>query len=132
MYERLFVAEIDMGLARQYARYLLKKAGTLRLGSVEAGMYRYVAPFLSKLLAPPYLHGLTDMEYKAWPLAVPLGINRLGYLQHDRHPWRLLLPTRPDFHQAELIPQDGFLEIMVNEQIVADFCYWTARWGLRA
>lgn len=81
------------------------------------------------LLAPPHLDGLMDMECKAWPLAVPLGLNRLGYLQHDLYPGRLFLPTLPGSDQAELIPQDGLLEIRVNEQIVADFCYWNAGWG---
>lgn len=38
----------------------------------------------------------------------------------------------PGSDQAELTPRDGQLEIKVDEQVVADFCYWNAGWGARA
>lgn len=68
-------------------------------------------------------------QCKAWPLAAPLGIDRLGYLQHDLYPGRLFLPTLPSTDQAELIPRGGQLEIKVDEQVIADLCYWNAGWG---
>lgn len=81
------------------------------------------------LLALPHLDGLMDGKCKAWPLAAPLDFDRLGYLQHDLYPGRLFLPTLPGSYQAELTPRDGKLEIKVDEQVVADLCYWNAGWG---
>lgn len=81
------------------------------------------------LLALPHLDGLMDEKCKAWPLAAPLNFDRLGYLQHDLYPGRLFLPTLPGSYQAELTPRDGKLEIKVDDQVVADFCYWNAGWG---
>lgn len=81
------------------------------------------------LLAPPHLDGLIDEKCKAWPLAAPLGLDRLGYLQHDLYPGRLFLPTLPSSDQAELTPCGGQLEVKVDEQVVADLCYWNAGWG---
>lgn len=81
------------------------------------------------ILAPPQLGGLMDEQCKAWPLAMPLDLDRLGYLQHDLYPGRLFLPTLPSSEQAEIAPHDGQLEINVGGQIVADHCYWNAGWG---
>lgn len=81
------------------------------------------------LLVPPRLDYLLDGECKAWPLAVPLGFDRLGYLQHDLYPGRLFLPTLPGSVEAEVTPHGGQLEIKVDEQVVADLCYWNAAWG---
>lgn len=84
---------------------------------------------MTTLLALPHLDGLMDGKCKAWPLAVPLDFDRLGYLQHDLYPERLFLPTLPGSYQAELVPRDGKLEIKVDRQVVADLCYWNAGWG---
>ncbi len=81
-------------------------------------------------LTLPQLDRLMEGECKAWPLAAPLGLDRLGYLQHDLYPARLFLPTLPDSGEAEIIPRNGQLEIKVHEQVVADFCYWNAGWGV--
>jgi hypothetical protein len=81
------------------------------------------------LLAPPQLDQLMDGDCKAWPLAAPLGFDRLGYLQHDLYPGRLFLPTLPGFDKAEITPCGEQLEIKVHEQVVADLCYWNAGWG---
>jgi hypothetical protein len=81
------------------------------------------------IFAPPQLGGLMEAQCKAWPLAAPLGFDRLGYLQHDLYPGRLFLPTLPGSDQAEMAPRDGQLEIKVGGQIVADLCYWNAGWG---
>lgn len=81
------------------------------------------------LLRLPELDRLIEEECKAWPLALPLGLDRLGYLQHDLYPGRLFLPTLPGSDEAEIIPQGGQLEIKVGEQVVADLSYWNAGWG---
>ncbi|WP_175832584.1 multidrug DMT transporter permease [Burkholderia cenocepacia] len=81
------------------------------------------------LFVPPRLDHLMDSESKAWPLAAPLGFDRLGYLQHDLYPGRLFLPTLPGSAEAEVVPHDGQLKIKVDEQTVADLCYWNAGWG---
>jgi hypothetical protein len=81
------------------------------------------------LLVLPHPDRLMDDECKAWPLAAPLGFERLGYLQHDLYPGRLFLPTLPGADKAEVSPQGGQLEIKVGQQVVADLCYWNAGWG---
>lgn len=96
-------------------------------------MFRSTAPeplSTTTLLVLPQLDRLIEGECKAWPLAAPLGFDRLGYLQHDLYPGRLLFPTLPDSGEAEIIPHSGQLEIKVDEQIVADLCYWNAGWGV--
>jgi hypothetical protein len=95
-------------------------------------MLRSAAPAplsTTTLLVLPQLDGLIDDECKAYPLAAPLGLDRLGYLQHDLYPERLILPTLPGSDKAEVIPHGGQLEVKVEEQIVADVCYWNAGWG---
>lgn len=81
------------------------------------------------LLESLHLEGLMDRQCKAWPLAAPLGFDRLGYLQNDLYPGRLFLPTLPGSDGAEVIPHGEQLEIKVGEQVVADLCYWNAGWG---
>lgn len=81
------------------------------------------------VFSSPPLDRLMEDQCKAWPLAAPLGIDRLGYLQHDLYPGRLFLPTLPSTEQAELTPRGGQLEIKVDEQVIADLCYWNAGWG---
>lgn len=96
-------------------------------------MLRSTAPeplSTTTFLVPPKLGVLIEGRCKAWPLAAPLDFDRLGYLQHDLYPGRLFLPTLPGSDQAELTPRDGQLEITVDEQVVADFCYWNAGWGV--
>jgi len=99
---------------------------------LHGGTLRSAAPeplSTTTLLALPHLGGLMEGRCKAWPLAVPLDLDRIGYLQHDLYPGRLFLPALPGFNQAELTPRDGQLEIKVDEQVVADLCYWNAGWG---
>lgn len=83
------------------------------------------------IFAPPQLSGLMEEQSKAWPLAAPLGLDRLGYLQHDLYPGRLFLPTLPGTDVAELTPCNERLEVNVDEQVIADLCYWNAGWGPR-
>jgi hypothetical protein len=89
------------------------------------------APFSTTThLVLPQLEQLMEEECKAWPLAVPLGLDRLGYLQHDLYPGRLFLPTLPGSDKAKLSPHGGQLEIKLDEQVVADLHYWNAGWGV--
>lgn len=81
------------------------------------------------VLALPQLNQLMEDKCKAWPLAVPLDLYRLGYLQQDLYPGRLFLPTLPGSHQADVIPHGGQLEIKVDEQVIANLCYWNVGWG---
>jgi hypothetical protein len=77
----------------------------------------------------PGLPALMDEKSKAWPLAKPLGLDRLGYLQRDMYPGRLLLPTMPGRRHLEVTPRDGHLEIKSGSDVAADLCYWNAGWG---
>lgn len=98
----------------------------------HGGMLPSAAPeplSTTTLLAFPHLDELMYEECKAWPLAVPLGFDRLGYLQHDLYPWKLFLPTLTGSNRAELTPRDGQLEIKLDGQVVADLGYWNAGWG---
>lgn len=81
------------------------------------------------IIAPSTLEQLMDEESKAWPLAGALGLDRIGYLQHDLYPSRLFLPTMPGFHKLLIKPHDGQLEVTSEAQIVADLRYWNAGWG---
>jgi hypothetical protein len=82
------------------------------------------------VLLLPQLDRLMDAECKAWPLAAPLSLDRMGYLQHGLYPGRLFVPTLPGSGEAEITPHGGQLEIKVHEQVVADLCYWNAGWGV--
>ena len=68
-------------------------------------------------------------EAKAWPLAAPLDLDRLGYLQLDLYPSRLYLPTLPGIDTAKLEARGGGLDVKVQDQLVAEFSYWNAGWG---
>lgn len=81
------------------------------------------------LLAPPPLERLLEVKSKAWPLAGALDFDRLGYLQLDLYPSRIFLPTLPGVDEIAVTPRDGQLEVKVEDQVVADFCYWNAGWG---
>lgn len=81
------------------------------------------------LLVPPPLERLVEVKSKAWPLAGVLDFNRLGYLQLDLYPSSLFLPTLPGVDEVKVTPRDGQLEVKVEEQVVADFCYWNTGWG---
>lgn len=80
-------------------------------------------------LVLPQIDTLMDSECKAWPLAVPLGLDRLGYLQHDLYPGRILVPTLPGSVEAKITPNGEQLDIKIDEEVVADLCYWNAGWG---
>lgn len=81
------------------------------------------------IVSPPPLERLVEVKSKAWPTAGMLDFDRLGYLQIDLYPSRIFLPTLPGVEEAEIAPRDGQLEVRVEDQVVADFCYWNAGWG---
>ena len=82
------------------------------------------------VLALPDPYEIADQKSRAWPLAKPLGLNRLGYLQHDLYPGRLFLPTMPEHDQLEVVPRNGHLEVKSDDEVVADLYYGNAGWGL--
>lgn len=81
------------------------------------------------VLMSPALYSVVDNRSRAWPLAMPIGLDRLGYLQHDLYPGRLLLPTMPDHELIEIVPRNGQLEVKSDNEVVADLYYWNAGWG---
>lgn len=80
-------------------------------------------------VVPATLERLIDDSCQAWPLAGTLDYKRMGYLQHDLYPSRLFFPTMSGLHELEITPRDGQLEVKVEDQVVADLCYWNAGWG---
>ena len=84
---------------------------------------------VATILEPPPPHAIVDEESRAWPLAMPLSLDRLGYLQHDLYPQRLFLPAMPGHGLLELSARGGQLEVRSGEQVVADLSYWNAGWG---
>ncbi|ENK7125883.1 multidrug DMT transporter permease [Serratia marcescens] len=81
------------------------------------------------VLTLPALYSVVDSRSGAWPLAMPIGMDRLGYLQHDLYPGRLLLPTMPGHELIEIVPLNGQLEVRSNNDVVAELYYWNAGWG---
>jgi hypothetical protein len=113
------IAEVDLGA---HLQTVWNRGRMLRSAAFE--------PLSTTTLLPSTpLHALVQEQCKAWPLAAPLGFDRLGYLQHDLYPGRLFLPTLPGFDQAEVMPHDGQLQVRVGEHVAADFFYWNAGWG---
>ncbi|BDN90770.1 hypothetical protein KAM479_34830 [Aeromonas caviae] len=81
------------------------------------------------VLELPAPYEIADQKSRTWPLAKLLGLNRLGYLQHDLYPGRLFLPTMPGHDQLEVVPRNGYLEVKSDDEVVADLYYWNAGWG---
>jgi len=81
------------------------------------------------VLVPPAARAIVDEKSRAWPLAKALGLDRLGYLQHDLYPGRLFFPTMLGLGQVEVTPREGQLEIRSGSDIVADLSYWNSGWG---
>lgn len=83
------------------------------------------------IVSPPGFDKLIDRDSKAWPLAERLDFDRIGYLQHDLYPSRLFLPTTPGASEFEIAPHSGKLQVKAEQQVIAEFVYWNAGWGLR-
>lgn len=80
-------------------------------------------------LMSPALYSVVDSRSRALPMAMPIGMARLGYLQHDLYPGRLLLPIMPSHELIEVISRSGQLEVKSDNEVVANLYYWNAGWG---
>ncbi len=81
------------------------------------------------VLKPLALEELIDDKTNAWPLAAPLDLDRMGYLQLDLYPSRIYLPTLPGIDTVNLEACGGGLNVKVHDQVIAEFSYWNAGWG---
>lgn len=72
---------------------------------------------------------LLDGNSRALPLAGTMDLVRMGYLQHDLYPSRLLLPTLTGAARFDVTPFAAGLEIRSAEKVLADYVYWNAGWG---
>jgi hypothetical protein len=53
----------------------------------------------------------------------------MGYLQLDLYPSRLFMPTLAGTAQTEVRQVGSTLEVLVDEQVVANYAHWNAGWG---
>lgn len=99
--------------------------------SNEKLLYSYALDPLSTMtvLIPPASKSVTDKRSRAWPLAKPVSLDRVGYLQHDLYPGRLFFPTMLGHDSLEVTPRNGYLEVKSNDEVVADLYYWNAGWS---
>lgn len=72
---------------------------------------------------------LLDDPSASLPLAGRMDFGRMGYLQLDLYPSRLLVPTLSGTAQAEVRQVGTTLEILNNEQVVANYAHWNSGWG---
>lgn len=75
------------------------------------------------------LEHVLDHATNAVPMAAVYGVSRIGYLQHDLHPWRLYYPvmTGLDGHLT-VEPRGSELKISASHRSVSTVCYWNAGW----
>lgn len=72
---------------------------------------------------------LIDNSSASLPLAGHMDFDRMGYLQLNLYPSRLFVPTLVGNAQIEVHQVGGMLEILEDEQVVADYIHWNAGWG---
>jgi hypothetical protein len=72
---------------------------------------------------------LLDDPSASFPLAGRMDLGRMGYLQLNFYPSRLFVPSLVGAAQAELRQVDNTLEILEDEQVIADYTHWNAGWG---
>lgn len=72
---------------------------------------------------------LLDDTSASLPLAGLIDLNRMGYLQLNLYPSRLFVPTLAGTGRTEVRQVGTTLEILENEQVVADYVHWNAGWG---
>lgn len=53
----------------------------------------------------------------------------MGYLQLNLYPSRLFVPTLAGTAQTEVRQVGTTLEVLEDEQVVADYAHWNAGWG---
>lgn len=63
------------------------------------------------------------------PLAGRMDLDRMGYLQLNLYPSRLFVPTLAGTAQTEVHQVGTTLEVLEDEQVVADYAHWNAGWG---
>jgi hypothetical protein len=81
------------------------------------------------LLGTVSIDQLLDDPSASLPLAGRIDLDRMGYLQLNLYPSRLFVPTLAGTAQAEVRPVGTTLEILEDEQVVADYIHWNAGWG---
>lgn len=72
---------------------------------------------------------LLDDRSASLPLAGRMDLGRMGYLQLDLYPSRLFMPTLAGTVQTEVRQVGSTLEVLVDEQVVANYAHWNAGWG---
>lgn len=72
---------------------------------------------------------LLDDPSASLPLAGQIDFDRMGYLQLNFYPSRLLVPTLVGTAQTEVRQVDTTLEILREGQVMADYAHWNAGWG---
>ncbi|AZF33396.1 DNA circulation protein, putative [Pseudomonas sp. R4-35-07] len=72
---------------------------------------------------------LLDVPSASLPLAGRMDYGRMGYLQLNLYPSRLFVPTLLRTAQAEVRRVGTTLEVLVDEQVVADYAHWNTGWG---
>jgi hypothetical protein len=72
---------------------------------------------------------LLDDRSTSLPLAGRMDFGRMGYLQLNLYPSRLFVPMLVGTAQTEVRQVGSTLEVLVDEQVVADYAHWNAGWG---
>jgi hypothetical protein len=75
------------------------------------------------------LDQLLDAPSGSLPLAGRMDFGRMGYLQLNLYPSRLFVPTLAGTAQTEVRQVGTTLEILEDEQVVADYAHWNTGWG---
>jgi hypothetical protein len=72
---------------------------------------------------------LLDDPSASLPLAGRIDFDRMGYLQLNLYPSRLFVPTLAKNARIEVRKVGTALEVLEDEQVVADYAHWNAGWG---
>ncbi|MEB6591275.1 multidrug DMT transporter permease [Pseudomonas asiatica] len=72
---------------------------------------------------------LLDDRSASLPLAGRIDFERMGYLQLNFYPSRLFVPTLVGAAQTEVRQVGTTLEVLKDEQVMADYVHWNAGWG---
>jgi hypothetical protein len=72
---------------------------------------------------------LLDDPSASLPLAGRIDFDRMGYLQLNLYPSRLFVPTLHGAAQTEVRQVGTMLEVLKDEQVMADYVHWNAGWG---
>lgn len=72
---------------------------------------------------------LLDASSASLPLAGRMDHGRMGYLQLNLYPSRLFMPTLRGTAKVEVRRVGNTLEVLEDEQVVADYAHWNTGWG---